>query len=64
MYVTGFSSKFHGYMFISLKIISLLQKKRRDEKKVSKMKHKVMTQILEACISLSIGSASLVPYFI
>ena len=66
MYVTNFSSEFYGHMFISLKVISLLQKKRnrRDEKEVNKKKNKVMTQLLEACISLPISSVSLVSFFI
>ena len=35
---------FYGHMFISLKVISVLQKKRnrRDEKEVDKKKNKVM----------------------
>ena len=38
MYLTSFSSKFYGRMFIFLKVISVLQKKRnrRDEKEVNK----------------------------
>ena len=62
----SFLSKFYGHMFISLKVISVLQKKRnrRDEKEVNKKKNKVMTQLLEACVSLPISSASLVPFFI
>ena len=53
-------------MFISLKVISVLQIKRnrRDEKEVNKKKNKVITQLLEACVSLPINSASLVPFFI
>ena len=52
-------------MFISLKVISILQKKRnrRDEKEVNKKRNKDMTQLLEACVSLHIN-ASLVPFFI
>ena len=52
MYVTNFSSKFYDHMFISLKVISAIQKKlnRRDEKEVNKKKNKVMTQLLEACV--------------
>ena len=51
----SFSSKFYGHMFISLKLISVLQKKRnrRHEKEVNK--NKVMTQLLEACVSLPIS---------
>ena len=68
MYVTSFSSKFYGNMFISLKVNSVIQKKRnrRDEKEVNKKKNKVMTQLLEACVSLPISStsASFVPFFI
>ena len=66
MYVTSFSSKFYGQMFISLKVISIIQKKRsrRDEKEVNKKKNEVMTQVLEACVSLPISSASLVSFFI
>ena len=66
MYVTSFLSKFHGHMFISLKVISALQKKRkrRDEKKVNKKINKVMIQLLKSCVSLSISSASLVPFCI
>ena len=66
MYVTSFSSKFHGHMFISLKVISALQKKRkrRDEKKVNKKKNKVMIHLLEACVPLFISNASLVPFLI
>ena len=35
----SFSSKFYGHVFISLKVISVLQKKRnkRDEKEVNKI---------------------------
>ena len=67
MHVTRFSSKFHGHMFISLKVICVLQKKKRntrDEKEVNKKKNKVMTQLLEACVSLPISCASLVLFFI
>ena len=48
----SFSFKFYGHMFISLKVISVLQKKRniRDAKEVNKKKNKVMTQLLEASI--------------
>ena len=62
----SFSSKFYGHVFISFKVISILEKKRyrRDEKEVIKKKNKVMTQLLEACVSLPISSASLVPFFI
>ena len=65
MYVISISSKFYGHMFISLKVISVQQKKRnrRDEKEVNKKKIKVMTQLWKACVSLPI-SASLVPFFI
>ena len=44
-------------MFISLKVISVLQKKRKrkDEKEVNKKKNKVRTQLLEACVSLPIS---------
>ena len=31
MYVTSFLSKFHGHMFISLKVISVLQKKKKNK---------------------------------
>ena len=57
-------------MLTFLKVISVLKKKRnkrwkrwveRDEKEVNKKKNKVMTQLLEACVSLPISSASLVP---
>ena len=53
-------------MFISLKVISVLQKKRnkRDEKEVNKKENKVMTQLLEACVSLFISNVSLVSLFI
>ena len=66
MYVTSILSKFYGHMFISLKVISVLQKKRnrRGEKEINKKKNKVMTHLLEACISLPISSASLVSFFI
>ena len=66
MYVTSISSKFYVQVFISLKIISVLQKKRnrRDEKEVNKKKNKAMTQLLEACVPLPITSTSLVPFFI
>ena len=66
MYVTSFSSKFYGHKIISLKVISVLQKKRnrKDVKEVNKKKKKVMTQLFEACVSLSISKASLVPFFI
>ena len=37
---------------------------RRDEKEVNKKKNKVMTQLLESCVSLPISSAYLVPFFI
>ena len=49
MYVRSFLSKFYGHMFISLKVISVLQKKGngRDEKEVNKKRNKVMTQLLE-----------------
>ena len=62
----SFSSKFYGHVFISLKVISVLQEKRnrKDEKEVSKKKNKVTAQLLEACVSLPISSASLVPFFI
>ena len=40
MYVTSFLSKFHGHMFISLKIISALQKKEKEGTKKSKQKEK------------------------
>ena len=30
MYVTSFLSKFHGHMFISLKVISALQEKEKE----------------------------------
>ena len=45
MYVTSFSFKFNDHMFVSLKVISILQKKRnrRDEKEVNKKKNKIMT---------------------
>ena len=40
MYVTNLLSKFHGHMFISLKIISVLQKKEKEgtRKKHTKIK--------------------------
>ena len=65
MHVTSFLSKFHGHMFISLKVISALQKKEKEgtRKKVNKKKNKVITQLLEACISLSISNVALVSYF-
>ena len=51
MYVPSSSSKFHDYMFISLKVNSVLQekRKRRIEKKVNNNnsnKNIVMTQLL------------------
>ena len=48
MFVTSFSTKFRGNMFISLKVISVVEKKRktRDEKTLNKKKSKVMTQFL------------------
>ena len=54
MYAMSFSSEFYDHIFISLKVISVLQKKRnrRDEKEINKKKNKIMTQLLEACISL------------
>ena len=68
MYVTSFSSKFYDHMFIFFfKVISVLRKKkrnRRDEKEVNKKKNKAMTQLLEACESLPINSAFLLPFFI
>ena len=66
MHKTFFSSKFHDHMFISLKVISALKKKRnrRNEKKVNKKQNKVMPQLLEACVSLPVSSASLVPFLI
>ena len=66
MYTMSFSSKFYGHMITSLKVISVLQKKRkrRDEKEVNKKKNKVMTQLLKACVYLPINRASLVPFFI
>ena len=66
MYVASFSFKFSGPMFISLKVTSVLQKKRnrRDEKKVNKKKNNAMPQLLKACVSLPMSSASLVPFFI
>ena len=58
--------QFFGHMFISLKVISVIQKKRnrRDEIEVNKKKNKVMTQLMEACVFLPISSASLIPFFI
>ena len=66
MCIMSFSFKFYRHMFISLKVISVLQKKRdrSDKKEVNKKKNKVMTQLLEACVSLPISSTSLVPFFI
>ena len=66
MYVRSFSSEFYGHMFMFLKVISVLQKKRnrRDKKELNKKKNKVLTQLLEACVFLPISSASLVPFFI
>ena len=60
MYVTSFSCKFYGHTFISFMVISVRQKK---ETEVNKKKNKVMTQLLEACVSLPISSASLVTIF-
>ena len=69
MYVTSFSTKFYGHMFISSKVIRVLQKKRKrkEEKEVyffllftNKKKNQVMTQFLEACISSPIDNTSLV----
>ena len=66
MYVTSFSSKIYGHMFISLKVGSVLQKKinRRDEKEVNKNKNKVMTPLIGAYISLPISSEFLELFFI
>ena len=66
MYAMNFLLEFYCYVFITLKVINALQKKRsrRDEKKVNLKKNKVMTQLLKACVSLPISSASLVPFFI
>ena len=65
MYVTSFSSVLWSYAYF-FKVISVLQKKRnrRNKKEVNKTKNKVMTQLLEACVSLPVSSASLVPFFI
>ena len=56
---------FYGQMFIFLSYY-VLQKKRstKDDKEVKKKKNIVMTQLLEACASLPISNASLVPFFI
>ena len=64
MYATSFSFNFYGHMFISLQFIRVLLKKRnrRDEKEANKMKNKFMIQLLEACVSLFITNASLVPF--
>ena len=53
-------------MFISLKVIIVVQRKRnkRDEKNVNKKENKFMTQLLKTCVSLPISIASLVPFFI
>ena len=40
------------------------KRERRDEEKVNKKKNMVMTQLLEASISLSISNVSLVSFFI
>ena len=59
---TTLSSKFYNLMFFfSLKVISVLQKKKRrkDKKKVNKKKNKFMTQLFEACVSLPISNAPL-----
>ena len=58
MYLTSFSFKSHGHMFISLKVISVLQKKRNRRHEKEEKKKKVITQLLEACVSLTISSAS------
>ena len=65
MHETIFSSKFHGYMFIFFKSYLVLQKNKkwRDEKKMNKKKNKVVTQLLEAWVSLSISNESLVSFF-
>ena len=51
-------SFFQSYLVLQNK------RKRKDEKKINKKKNKVMTQLLEAYVSLPINSASLVLYFI
>ena len=57
MFVTSFSTKFRGNMFISLKVISVVEKKRktRDEKTLNKKKNKIITQLLRfgyLCLSV------------
>ena len=65
MHETIFSSKFHGHMFTFLSYFVLKNKrKRKDKKKVNKKKNKVITQLLEACVSLSISNASILSFFI
>ena len=63
MHVTSFSSKFHGHMFISLKVIRALQKHEKEgtKKKVNEKKNKVMIHLLEACVFLFVSNASYNP---
>ena len=42
MYVTSFSSKFDGHTFISLKVISALQKKEEEGTRKKQTKLKIM----------------------
>ena len=57
----SFLSKFYSHIFIPLKVISVLQKKRnrRNAKEVNKKKSKVMTQFLEAYVSLPVSSKNI-----
>ena len=42
MHVTSFLFKFYGYMFISLKVINALQKKKKKKKGMRKSKQKYL----------------------